>query len=161
MPSREKADKWQNNKLAKEKLRIFVNQSGVFLLNYFVIKMNIDDLSIFHQPITDNFPHGNLSNDMNEIFGVLSDEQKRDLKSVAVELKKGEASFHHPLMVRGSFENSPKKPCHVAVINVSRDGVCSDTNEPLLEGVSVVSYGEKITGRFFPLLRADFFDNLH
>jgi hypothetical protein len=38
------------------------------------------------------------------------------------------------------------------VINVFRDGVVSDSDEPLLAGVPVVPKGVKIEGRFFPLL---------
>jgi hypothetical protein len=38
------------------------------------------------------------------------------------------------------------------VINVIRDGVCSYSNEPLLEGVPRVPAGEKLGGQFFPLL---------
>lgn len=104
-------------------------------------------------------PRGSLSNDMNEIFDVLSDEQKREFKPVAVELKKGEASFHHPLMIHGSFENFSEKPRRAVVLNVFLDGVTSDTNEPLLKGVPVVAQGEKITGQFFPLLYTDASDN--
>jgi hypothetical protein len=38
------------------------------------------------------------------------------------------------------------------VINVFRDGVCSASDDPLLEGVPVIGKGEKMEGRFFPLL---------
>jgi hypothetical protein len=38
------------------------------------------------------------------------------------------------------------------VINVFRDGVMSNADEPLLEGVPVIPRGEKMGGRFFPLL---------
>jgi len=36
---------------------------------------------------------------------VLTEEQQEQFKPVAIELRKGEASFHHPLMVHGSYEN--------------------------------------------------------
>jgi ectoine hydroxylase-related dioxygenase (phytanoyl-CoA dioxygenase family) len=97
-------------------------------------------------------PRGNLANDMNEIFAVLSEKQKEEFQPAAVELKKGEASFHHPLTVHGSYENSSERPRRAAVINVFRDGVISDTNDALLAGVPVIPKGEKINGRFFPLL---------
>ena len=90
---------------------------------------------------------------MNEIFDVLSDEQKREFKPAAIELKKGEASFHHPLMIHGSFENSSEKPRRAAVAKDIYDGVISDTNEPVLAGVPVIPKGEKIAGQFFPLLQ--------
>ena len=38
------------------------------------------------------------------------------------------------------------------VINVVRDGVRSASNEALLAGVPPVASGEKLGGRFFPLL---------
>lgn len=100
-------------------------------------------------------PRGKLAGGMNAIFEVLSEEQKREFQPVAIELKEGEASFHHPLMLHGSFENFSEKPRRAAVINVFRDGVISDSDAPLLEGVSVIAKGEKIAGRFFPLLQND------
>ena len=54
---------------------------------------------------------------------------------VAVELKKGECTFHHPLMVHGSFANRTERPRRAAVINAFRDGTRSDSDEPLLAGV--------------------------
>lgn len=97
-------------------------------------------------------PRGHLANDMNAIFEVLNDEQKSEFKPVAIELKKGEASFHHPLTVHGSYENFSDRPRRATVINVFRDGVRSDSDEPLLEGVPVIGKGQKIDGQFFPLL---------
>jgi hypothetical protein len=97
-------------------------------------------------------PVTGLANDMNAIQSVLSHEQKERFKPVAIALKKGEASFHHPLMIHGSFENKTQHPRRAAVINVFRDGVISDSNEPLLEGVPSIPAGQKIQGRFFPLL---------
>jgi len=100
----------------------------------------------------DLLPITGLANDMQAIESVLSDEQKSQFKPVAIELKKGECSFHHPLMVHGSYENRSNHPRRGAVINVFRDGVRSNSNDPLLEGVPAIPPGEKIEGRFFPLL---------
>ena len=97
-------------------------------------------------------PVTGLTDDMNSIQSVLSDEQKDRFKPVAIELKKGEASFHHPLMIHGSFENETDRPRRAAVINVFRDGVISDSDEPLLEGVPSIPAGQKVQGQFFPLL---------
>jgi ectoine hydroxylase-related dioxygenase (phytanoyl-CoA dioxygenase family) len=99
-------------------------------------------------------PVTGLADNMAAIQAVLTDEQKLQFKPVPIELKCGEASFHHPLMVHGSFENRTERPRRGVVINVFRDGVRSDSNEPLLEGVPVIGKGEKIEGRFFPLLSA-------
>jgi hypothetical protein len=38
------------------------------------------------------------------------------------------------------------------VINVFADGVVSDTNDALLQGVPVIKKGDKMDGQFFPLL---------
>ena len=97
-------------------------------------------------------PITGLADDMDSIQTVLTDEQKANFKPVAIELKKGEASFHHPLMVHGSFENKTDRPRRAAVINVFLDGVKSDSDQPLLEGVPVIAKGRKIQGQFFPLL---------
>jgi hypothetical protein len=55
-------------------------------------------------------------------------------------------------MVHGSYENLSDSPRRGAVINVFRDGVCSASNNELLAGLPPIPVGEKIDGRFFPLL---------
>ncbi len=101
----------------------------------------------------DLLPITGLAGDMGAIREVLNDEQWSDFNNpIPIELKKGEATFHHPLMVHGSFENRTERPRRAVVINLFRDGVCSDTNESLLSGVPVVPKGEKMGGKFFPLL---------
>jgi ectoine hydroxylase-related dioxygenase (phytanoyl-CoA dioxygenase family) len=67
-------------------------------------------------------------------------------------LKAGECSFHHPLMVHGSYANQTAKPRRAVVINAFRDGVVSASDAPLLEGVPAIPAGQKIVGQFFPLL---------
>ena len=97
-------------------------------------------------------PITGLANDMNSIQTVLTDKQREDFRPVAIELKKGEASFHHPLMVHGSFENKTERPRRATVINVFRDGVVSDSDTPPLAGVPAIPAGGKMEGQFFPLL---------
>jgi len=97
-------------------------------------------------------PITGLANDMNAIRTVLSEEQNKQFKPVAIELKAGECSFHHPLMVHGSFENRSHFRRSGAVINVFRDGVKSASDAPLLAGVPTIRAGEKVEGQFFPLL---------
>ena len=97
-------------------------------------------------------PREDFTSDMDTIKSALTEEQKREFKPVAIELKKGECSFHHPLMVHGSYANSSARPRRAAVVNVIRDGVVSDSQAPLLEGVPVIPKGEKLAGQFFPLL---------
>lgn len=93
-----------------------------------------------------------LAGDMNRIFGFLSEDQNEQFKPVPIELKKGYGTFHHPLMVHGSYENRSDRPRRGIVTNVFRDGTRSDSDAPLLEGVPVINRGKKITGAFFPLL---------
>ena len=100
-------------------------------------------------------PITGIAGDMNAIQTVLSDEQKKQFNPVAVELKKGECAFHHPLLVHGSYENSTAGPRRAAVLNVMRDGVCSGSNDELLAGVPPIAPGEKMEGQFFPLLFAE------
>jgi len=97
-------------------------------------------------------PVTGLADDMNSIESVLSDDQKARFKPVPIELRRGEASFHHPLMVHGSYENSTQYPRRATVINVFRDGVTSASPSPPLEGVPAIPKGEKMQGQFFPLL---------
>ena len=100
----------------------------------------------------DLLPITGLANDMHAIESVLSVEQRAQFKPLAIELKAGECSFHHPLMVHGSFENRSQRPRRGAVINVFRDGVQSASPDPLLAGVPAIPAGEKMDGQFFPLL---------
>jgi ectoine hydroxylase-related dioxygenase (phytanoyl-CoA dioxygenase family) len=97
-------------------------------------------------------PITGLAGDMDAIQTVLSDEQKRAFKPVAIELKKGQCAFHHPMLVHGSYENSTDGPRRATVVNMFRDGVCSYTDDELLAGVPRIPKGQKMDGQFFPLL---------
>src|SRR5919198_5408923 len=99
-----------------------------------------------------DLPITGLTGDMDSIRSVLTGEQKEQFKPVAVELRKGESSFHHPRMIHGSYANYTDRPRRGTVINVILDGVMSNSDEPLLEGVPVIPKGEKMGGQFFPLL---------
>jgi ectoine hydroxylase-related dioxygenase (phytanoyl-CoA dioxygenase family) len=109
-----------------------------------------------------DLPITGLTGDMAAIQTVLSEEQREKFKPVAIELKQGECSFHHPRMIHGSYENSTDRQRRGTVINVMRDGVMSNTDGPLLtdgsqhsshsSGLEFIPKGEKLAGRFFPLL---------
>lgn len=99
-----------------------------------------------------DLPITGLAGDMNAIETVLTDEQKELFKPVAIELQRGECSFHHARMIHGSYANLTDRPRRATVINVFRDGVMSNTDEPLLDGVPIIPRGAKMTGQFFPLL---------
>jgi Phytanoyl-CoA dioxygenase (PhyH) len=97
-------------------------------------------------------PITGLAGDMEEIRTVLTPAQRDAFQPVAIELRRGECSFHHPLMIHGSYENRTAAPRRAVVINAFRDGVESASDEELLRGVPPIPNGSKMDGRFFPLL---------
>jgi ectoine hydroxylase-related dioxygenase (phytanoyl-CoA dioxygenase family) len=97
-------------------------------------------------------PRASFANNMDAVLESLTPAQRAEFKPVAIELKAGECSFHHPLMVHGSYANNTHRPRRAVVLNAFRDGVTSASAEPLLEGVPPVPVGTKMGGQFFPLL---------
>jgi hypothetical protein len=97
-------------------------------------------------------PITGLTGNMDEILTVLTPEQNESFRPVPIELKRGECTFHHPLLVHGSYENRSERSRRATVINVFRDGVSSASDEPLLAGVPAIPSGRKMEGTFFPLL---------
>lgn len=93
-----------------------------------------------------------LAGEMDGLKAMLSEEQRAQFKPVAIPLKAGYAAFHHPLLVHGSYANYSPRSRKAFVLNVFADGTLSDSNEPLLAGVPVIPKGEKMGGKFFPLL---------
>jgi ectoine hydroxylase-related dioxygenase (phytanoyl-CoA dioxygenase family) len=94
-----------------------------------------------------------IAGELEGIKDFLNEEQKAAFaKPDLAPVKAGEAIFHHPLTLHGSGENRSEQPRRAFVINAVADGVVSDSNEPLLDGVDVITKGEKLQGRFFPLL---------
>jgi ectoine hydroxylase-related dioxygenase (phytanoyl-CoA dioxygenase family) len=94
-----------------------------------------------------------LAGDMEGLVKFLTpDQQKQFDKKVPIEMKKGYASFHHPLMMHGSYENRSPRPRRAFVLNVFADGTISDSDSEILQGVPVIPKGKKIEGQFFPLL---------
>jgi ectoine hydroxylase-related dioxygenase (phytanoyl-CoA dioxygenase family) len=97
-------------------------------------------------------PRTSFANRMDVIAESLTAEQREAFNPIPIELRAGECSFHHPLMVHGSYANQTARPRRAVVINVFRDGVTSASDAPLLEGVPPIPSGQKIDGQFFPLL---------
>ncbi|MEM9142524.1 MAG: phytanoyl-CoA dioxygenase family protein [Bacteroidota bacterium] len=94
-----------------------------------------------------------LAGDMNGLKAYLTEGQKEQFENpVAIELQKGYATFHHPLMVHGSYENKSAIARRAFVLNVFADGTLSNTDEELLRGVPPIPKGKKMEGRYFPLL---------
>jgi ectoine hydroxylase-related dioxygenase (phytanoyl-CoA dioxygenase family) len=98
-----------------------------------------------------------LAGDLLGIKDFLTEAQLKEFNPVPVEVKAGEAIFHHPLTLHGSGENKSDRPRRAFVINAFADGVVSDSDQTLLQGVPVIPKGKKMEGQFFPLL----FDPLH
>ncbi|MEJ1238605.1 phytanoyl-CoA dioxygenase family protein [Chryseolinea sp. T2] len=94
-----------------------------------------------------------LAGDMDGLERFLNNDQKKQFANkVFIEMKKGHGSFHHPLLVHGSYENKSPRSRRAFVINVFAEGTVSDSNDTLLEGVPAISKGNKMEGQFFPLL---------
>jgi len=95
-----------------------------------------------------------LTGAMEGLKSFLNDEQAEMLKNpTPIEMKKGYGSFHHPLLVHGSFENNSERPRRAFVLNVFADGTTSNSDAEILKGVPVIKSGNKMEGQFFPLLR--------
>jgi len=97
-------------------------------------------------------PVTGLTGDMNAIREVLTPEELSEFHPVPAVLRRGEAAFHHPLTVHGSFQNRSARPRRGVALNFCLDGTRSASDEPLLEGVPSIPRGQPLSGRFFPLL---------
>ena len=94
-----------------------------------------------------------LTGEMKGLVKSLNEAQIKMLENpTPVEMKKGHAAFHHPLLVHGSFENNSNRPRRAFVINAFGDGTLSNTDEEILKGVPPIKNGEQMKGKFFPLL---------
>jgi ectoine hydroxylase-related dioxygenase (phytanoyl-CoA dioxygenase family) len=97
-------------------------------------------------------PRTALADNMEAVLDVLDAEQRKNFRPVAIELRAGEASFHHAMLLHGSYANCSPRPRRALVMNVFRDGVRSDSDAPPLEGVPPIPRGQPMGGQFFPLL---------
>ncbi|MCG2461694.1 phytanoyl-CoA dioxygenase family protein [Flavobacteriaceae bacterium F89] len=93
-----------------------------------------------------------LAGDMEGLMEFLTKDQKAQFKPIPIELKKGYATFHHPLMVHGSYANKSARSRRAFVLNVFADGTISNTDDELLKGVPIIKKGHKMEGKFFPLI---------
>ena len=98
-------------------------------------------------------PKTGLVGDMDHVDNVLDQSQKMAMGNpVAIELKAGECTFHHAMLMHGSGANRTDRPRRGTVINVVRDGVLSTSDEPLLAGQPSIGAGNPLSGQFHPLL---------
>ena len=99
-----------------------------------------------------------LAGDMDAVRSVLTEEQLKYFeRRVPIELKAGEASFHHPCLMHGSYENRSDRPRRATLINVFANGVVSNReddspNAPGADNYPVVPKGERMGGTYYPLL---------
>lgn len=101
----------------------------------------------------DLLPITGLAGNMDAIREVLSPDQMKAMENPrAIELKKGQITFHHPLLIHGSFENRTERSRRAAVLNFFKTGTKSMTNDALLKGVPAVPSGTELGGQFFPRL---------
>jgi ectoine hydroxylase-related dioxygenase (phytanoyl-CoA dioxygenase family) len=95
---------------------------------------------------------------MEAVREVLNEEQLACFdRRLPVEMKAGEASFHHPCLMHGSYENRSERPRRATLINVFADGVVSNrgggsSDAPGADNYPVVPKGEKMGGAYYPLL---------
>lgn len=97
-------------------------------------------------------PQTGLTGNMEEIMTVLTPEQKAAFHPVPIEMKRGECSFHHPLLVHGSYANYSDRQRRATLVNAFRDGVKSAADEELLVGVPPIPRDKPMQGQFFPVL---------
>jgi len=99
-----------------------------------------------------------LAGDMDAIRADLTPDQVADFdRKVPIEMKAGEASFHHPLMMHGSYENRSDRRRRATLINVFGDGVVSNREDegpdaPGADNYPKVPKGELMGGTYYPLL---------
>ena len=99
-----------------------------------------------------------LSVKMDSIKSFLNEKQIKEFKNkTPVEMEAGYASFHHPLLMHGSYKNKSKNVRRATVINVFSDGTLSNQdinglNNPGTNNYPQIKKGFKMNGTYYPLL---------
>lgn len=97
-----------------------------------------------------------LGGDMDAISSNLSPRQLEEFeRRIPVELERGHASFHHPLLLHGSHENPSQRPRRATLVNVMADGVRSNMTAETMPGTNdfpTVPAGRRMDGVLYPLL---------
>ncbi len=102
-------------------------------------------------------PVTGLAGDMNAVNQVLNEDQQIQFeKKVANELKRGCASFHHPLMMHGSYSNHSEKSRRAVVINAMGHDTLGNTmgydRFDALKSFPDMPQDTLLNSRFFPIL---------
>lgn len=102
-------------------------------------------------------PITGLTGDMNTIKSILNEEQNAVFENkVPNELPKGYASFHHPLMIHGSYANYSTRPRRAVVLNAMASDTLGNTANyermDALHNFPAMEQDQVLDSRFFPLL---------
>jgi ectoine hydroxylase-related dioxygenase (phytanoyl-CoA dioxygenase family) len=102
-------------------------------------------------------PITGLTGDMDAVTQVLTEKQNKVFENkVANELPRGYASFHHPLMMHGSYANYSERPRRAVVLNTMADTTLGSTANyermEALRNFPVMKQDRILDSRFFPLL---------
>jgi ectoine hydroxylase-related dioxygenase (phytanoyl-CoA dioxygenase family) len=102
-------------------------------------------------------PITGLTGEMDSVRNVLTEEQNVAFdRKVANELPKGYASFHHPLMMHGSYANISERSRRAVVINAMADRTLGNTEGyhrlDALASFPAMPHNQVLDSQFFPLL---------
>jgi ectoine hydroxylase-related dioxygenase (phytanoyl-CoA dioxygenase family) len=102
-------------------------------------------------------PITGLAGNMDAVRQVLNEEQIAVFENkFANELPRGYASFHHPLMMHGSYANYSERPRRAVVLNSMADTTLGNTANyeriDALHNFPAMAQDQVLNGRFFPLL---------
>lgn len=121
---------------------------------------NIDNGCLYYIPGSHKWgllPVTGLAGDMDAVKQILDEDQQVQFgKKVANELKRGYASFHHPLMMHGSYANHSDRSRRAVVINAMRHNTVGNTagynRLDALSGFPDMPQDKLLNSRFFPIL---------
>jgi len=121
---------------------------------------NVDNGCLYYIPGSHKWgllPVTGLAGDMNAVKQVLDEDQQIQFeKKVANELKRGYASFHHPLMMHGSYANHSERSRRAVVINAMGQDTQGNTEGynrlDALSHFPDMPQDQLLNSRFFPIL---------
>jgi ectoine hydroxylase-related dioxygenase (phytanoyl-CoA dioxygenase family) len=130
-------------------------------MNHVTVNIVLDDTSpengcLHYVPGSHRWPllpPVSFGQDMEAFRDFLPEELRERFSPRPVALRAGEASFHHPLTVHGSYENRSAAPRRAVVLNfMGPDTRSADDRMPLLKGTPVVARGDVVEGEHFPIV---------
>lgn len=137
-------------------------------MNHLTCWIGLDDASVengclYYVPGSHKWgllPITGLAGDMDAVRQVLDEDQKAVFeRKVANELKKGYASFHHPLTMHGSYANYSERSRRAVVINAMGYETLGNTagyeRLDALAAFPAMEQDQVLDGRFFPVLFDD------